>query len=48
MHETSLKADIYHALNRFTAGELVENAIQLLNVLGYESQRTLNRRYQYR
>ena len=43
MHETSFKADIHHALNRFTAGEFVENAIQLLNVLGYESQRTLNR-----
>ncbi|MDE0016340.1 MAG: Eco57I restriction-modification methylase domain-containing protein [Candidatus Poribacteria bacterium] len=43
MHATSFKADIHHALNRFTAGEFVENAIQLLNVLGYESQRTLNR-----
>ncbi|RKU16985.1 hypothetical protein C6503_11430 [Candidatus Poribacteria bacterium] len=43
MHETSLKADIHHALNRFTAGGLTENATQLLNVLGYESQRTLNR-----
>ena len=43
MHETSLKTDIHHALNCFTAGELAENVTQLLNVLGYESQRTLNR-----
>ncbi|MDE0397383.1 MAG: Eco57I restriction-modification methylase domain-containing protein [Candidatus Poribacteria bacterium] len=43
MHETSLKADIYRVLNRFTARELAESATQLLNILGYESQRTLNR-----
>ena len=43
MHETSLKADIRRALNRFTVGELAENATQLLNILGYKCQRTLNR-----
>ena len=42
MHET-LKADIQRALSRFTEEELAENATHLLKLLGYESQRTLNR-----
>ena len=43
MHETPLKTDIQRALNNFAGGELHENATHLLKVLGYESQRTLNR-----
>ena len=43
MHSTHIKTDIHRALNRFTAGELAENAMHLLNVLGYQSQRTLSR-----
>ena len=43
MHETPLKIDIQHTLNNFADGNLAENATHLLNVLGYESQRTLSR-----
>ena len=43
MHETSLKMEIQRGLNNFADGDLAENATQLLKVLGYESQRTLNR-----
>ena len=43
MHQTHIGTDIQRALNNFTNGELHENATHLLNVLGYESQRTLNR-----
>ena len=43
MHETHIRADIQRALHRFTDGNLAENATDLLKVLGYESQRTLNR-----
>ena len=43
MHETHLKTDIQRALNQWTNGELHENATHLLKVLGYQSQRTLNR-----
>ncbi|MYK21077.1 N-6 DNA methylase, partial [Candidatus Poribacteria bacterium] len=43
MHPTHIKTDIQRALNNFTDGELYENATHLLNVLGYESQRTLSR-----
>ncbi len=42
MHETHIQTDIQRALHRFTDGNLAENAIHLLKVLGYESQRTLN------
>ena len=43
MNETHLRAEIQRALNNFTDGSLAENATHLLKVLGYESQRTLNR-----
>ena len=43
MHETHIKIEIQRALNNFADGALSENAIHLLKVLGYESQRTLNR-----
>ncbi len=43
MHETPLKMDIQRGLSDFTDGQLAENAMQLLKVLGYESQRTLSR-----
>ncbi len=43
MHETHIRTKIQRALNNFTDGNLAENAIHLLKVLGYESQRTLNR-----
>ncbi len=43
MHETHLRTDIQRALHRFADGNLAENATDLLKVLGYESQRTLNR-----
>ena len=44
MHETHIRAEIQRALSNFTDGDLAENATHLLKVLGYESQRTLNRR----
>ena len=43
MHETPLKMDIQRGLSNFTEGQLARNAMQLLKVLGYESQRTLSR-----
>ena len=43
MHETHIRADIQRALSNFTDSELAKNATYLLKVLGYESQRTLNR-----
>lgn len=43
MHETHIQTDIQRALHRFAGGNLAENATDLLKVLGYESQRTLNR-----
>ena len=43
MHQTHIGTDIQRALNNFADGELHENATHLLKVLGYESQRTLNR-----
>ena len=43
MHETHLRTDIQRVLNQWTNGELHENATHLLKVLGYQSQRTLNR-----
>ena len=43
MHETPLKMDIQRGLSDFAKGKLAANATQLLKVLGYESQRTLNR-----
>ena len=43
MHQTHIRTDIQHALNNFTDGEIHENATHLLNVLGYQSQRTLSR-----
>ena len=36
-HKTAIK----DALNRFTTGDLVQNARNLLNTLGYQSERTL-------
>ncbi len=42
MHETHIQTDIQHALHHFTDGNFAENATDLLKVLGYESQRTLN------
>ena len=41
MNTPQHKAAIKDALNRFTAGNLVENARNLLNTLGYQSERTL-------
>ncbi len=43
MHETQPRADIQSTLNQFTDGNFAENVINLLKVLGYESQRILNR-----
>ncbi len=43
MHETHIRTEIQRALNNFMDGELAKNATHLLKVLGYESQRTLNR-----
>ena len=43
MPQTHIRTDIQRALNQFTNGEFHENATHLLKVLGYESQRTLNR-----
>ncbi len=43
MPETHIRTDIQRALRNFTDGNLAENATHLLKVLGYESQRTLNR-----
>ena len=36
------KKAIEKALHQFASGDLAENAKNLLNVLGYESQRTMN------
>ena len=41
MNNPQHKAAIKDALNRFTTGSLVENARNLLNTLGYQSERTL-------
>ena len=41
MNAPQHKASIKEALNRFTAGDLVENGRNLLNTLGYRSERTL-------
>ena len=41
MNAPQHKADIKGALNRFTTGALVENSRNLLNTLGYRSERTL-------
>ena len=41
MNAPQHKASIKEALNRFTAGALVENGRNLLNTLGYRSERTL-------
>ena len=43
MHETHIRAEIQRALNDFADENLAQNATYLLKVLGYESQRTLNR-----
>ena len=43
MNETHIRIDIQRALNQFTDADLAENACRLLKVLGYQSQRTLNR-----
>ena len=43
MHPTHIRTDIQRALNNFTDGELHESTTHLLKVLGYQSQRTLNR-----
>ena len=43
MHETHIRIDIQRALNQFTDGNLAANATHFLKVLGYQSQRTLNR-----
>ena len=43
MHETDTRIEIQRTLSQFTDGELAENTTHLLKVLGYESQRTLNR-----
>ena len=43
MHHTHIRTDVQRALNNFTDGEIHENATHLLNVLGYQSQRTLSR-----
>ena len=41
MNAPQHKAAIKDALNRFTAGDLVQNSRNLLNTLGYQSERTL-------
>ena len=43
MNEIHIRIDIQRALNQFTDGNLAANATHLLKVLGYHSQRTLNR-----
>ncbi len=43
MHEPHIRIEIQRALNAFIEGNLSENTTNLLRVLGYESQRTLNR-----
>ncbi|MDE0326362.1 MAG: Eco57I restriction-modification methylase domain-containing protein [Candidatus Poribacteria bacterium] len=43
MPQTHIRTDVQRALSQFTNDELHENAIHLLKVLGYQSQRTLNR-----
>ena len=45
MHPTHIRTDIQRALNNFANGKLYENATHLLNVLGYQSQRTLRLRH---
>jgi len=42
MNDPQHKAAITKALNRFTAEDLVQNARNLLNTLGYQSERTLD------
>ena len=42
MNDPQHKAAITKALNRFTAGDLVQNSRNLLNTLGYQSERTLD------
>ena len=41
MNAPQHKAAIKETLNRFTTGDLVENGRNLLNTLGYRSERTL-------
>ena len=41
MNNPQHKAAITKALNRFTTGALVQNARNLLDTLGYQSERTL-------
>ncbi len=41
MNNTPNKSAITKVLNRFTDGDLAENARNLLNILGYQSERTL-------
>ncbi len=41
MNDAQHKAALTNALNRFTDGALAENARNLLNILGYQSERTL-------
>ena len=43
MHETHIRTEIQHSLNNFADGKPPKTATDLLKVLGYESQRTLNR-----
>ena len=43
MHETHIRINIQRALSQFTDRNLAENATHLLKMLGYQSQRTLNR-----
>ena len=43
MGETPLKIKLQSTLNAFANGALAENTTRLLKVLGYQSQRTLNR-----
>ena len=42
MNDPQHKATITKALNRFTTGDLLQNARNLLNTLGYQSERTLD------
>ena len=42
MNDPQHKAAITKALNRFATGDLVQNARNLLNTLGYQSERTLD------
>ena len=41
MNDTQHKAAVTNALNRFTDDNLAENALNLLNTLGYRSERAL-------